>query len=135
MSEDLEKMKQGLAQVRKDFEVAYRFLSYEEGGRKSGPPHQPYRSDWSYEGDDPQGNGIYMIWPIFLDDEGQIVEPNRTVPNEGTAQMFIVNDELRQAFHAKRLDTGVRGYFMEGSKRVAEAVVTKLLALQESTVR
>lgn len=70
-----------------------------------------------------------MIWPIFIAEDGKIVEPDVQVANEGAAHMFIVNDELRSSLHARRLRPGVRGYFMEGPKRVAEATVTKLLAL------
>lgn len=125
----MEQQKVNLAGVRKDFEVAYRFFSPEEGGRKMGPPSQLYRCDWAYDGDDISETGIYMIWPIFVDQSGEIIEPDTFVPNEGMAQMFIVNDNLRKAIHASRLMPGVRGYFMEGSSRVAEAVVTKLLAI------
>ena len=122
--------KAGYESVRQDFEVKYRFLKPEEGGRRSGLPYQNYRSDWLYEGDD-ISDGIYMIWPIFLDGNGNFIDAESQVPMEGTAQMYIVNEELRKSFHAKRLRPGVRGYFMEGPNRVAEAVVTRLLAISE----
>ena len=73
-----------------------------------------------------------MIWPIFLDEAGEIIEPSTFVPIEGIAQMFIVNDELRHSLHAEKLVPGVRGYFMEGSNRVAEATVTRLLAIRDN---
>jgi hypothetical protein len=129
--EDIERQRQRLAEIRKDFEVEYRFLSTDEGGRRTGPPYQMYRSDWMYEGDDPRVNGIYMIWPIFLEENGEIREPNTPVPIEGKAQMFIVDDEQRASIHAGRIHPGTRGYFMEGPNRVAEATVTQLLALNE----
>ena len=132
---ETERQRERLEQVRKDFEVTYRFYSPEEGGRKSGPPAQLYRSDWSYDGDDIAETGIYMIWPIFLDQNGSIIDPDVFVPSQGIAQMFIVNEEVRESVHARRLRPGVRGYLMEGDKRVAEAVVTRLLELSDAAIR
>jgi hypothetical protein len=86
-----------------------------------------------YEGDD-VADGIYMIWPIFLDEAGKYLDVEIQVAIEGTAQMYIVNDELRRTFHASRIKPGVKGYFMEGPNRVAEATVTKLLALNETSI-
>jgi hypothetical protein len=131
MGTDIDEQRRRLADMRKDFEVRYRFFSPEEGGRKTGPAHQFYRSDWLYDGDDVFRDGIYAIYPIFLDDAGNIVDPDIKVAVEGTAQMFILNDELRSTLHVKRIKPGVRGYFMEGPHRVAEAIVTKLLAISD----
>ncbi len=50
-----------------DFEVSYRFLSSEEGGRPSGLPMQGYRCDWSYLIEDDEESVVYMIWPEFED--------------------------------------------------------------------
>jgi hypothetical protein len=72
-----------------------------------------------------------MIWPIFLDESGSILDTGARVANEGRAQMLIVNEDLRRSLHANRLEVGARGYFMEGPHRVAEATVTKLLAIAE----
>jgi hypothetical protein len=129
VSEIDERLKR-LSGARKDFEVRYRFYLPGEGGRKTGPPSQPYRSDWIYDGDD-VSDRLYMIWPIFVNDTGAVRDLNEFVPSEGIAQMHIVNEELRASLHAKRLKPGVRGYFMEGPHRVAEAMVTKLLAIAE----
>ena len=73
-----------------------------------------------------------MIWPIFVAANGEIIAPDIAVSAEGLAQMFIVNDEFRKYIHAKRLKKGVRGYFMEGPNAVAEAIVTKLLSIDEA---
>ena len=129
---EIEEQRSRLEEVRKDFEVRYRFLTAAEGGRKTGPPGQGYRSDWSYEDKGIRDTGrLYVIWPIFLDETGKIIEPNTFVPMEGIAQMFILNDELRNSLHLGRIAPGVRGYFMEGPNRVAEATVTRLLAIGE----
>jgi hypothetical protein len=112
-----------------DFEVKYRFLSSLEGGRLTGPPFQGYRCDWAYEGDDIAKTGIYMIWPEFEDENGNILEKNIQVPVEGIAGMIIINKELKETIHRERIKVGVRGFFMEGGKRVAEAVVIRICNL------
>lgn len=117
----------GFKEIRKDFEVEYRFYRPDEGGRTV-TPAQGYRSDWSYEGDKIGKTGIYMIWPIFLTESGDLVEWDQRVSDSGKALMHIVVDEALP-IHAARIKPGVRGYFMEGPNRVAEATVTKVLAL------
>lgn len=112
-----------------DFEVRYRFLSFEEGGRKTGTPFQDYRSDWAYEGDDIKKTGIYMIHPEFVDSNGKVLEKNTQVPDEGVAIMSILNKELRETIHKKRMKVGTKGFFMEGGRRVAEAEVIRIVGL------
>ncbi len=110
-----------------DFAVRYRFFTAEEGGRAS-LPRQHLRCDFLYDGDDPQRDGIYMIHPEFLDDDGKPL-PDGPVPYEGVAHMFILNDDMREHIHRRRIALDVRGYFVEGAKRVAECEVTELLGL------
>jgi hypothetical protein len=111
-----------------DFEVRYRFLTPAEGGRRS-PPRQHLRWDFLYEGDDPQRDGIFMIWPEFIDDEGN-PRPEGEVPSEGLAHMFILNPEMRPE-HQRRISIGTRGFMVEGTKKVAECEVTRVLGLGE----
>ena len=111
-----------------DFEVSYRFFSKEEGGRETGTPSQGYRGDWLYENDDPKRDGIYMIHSEFLNDFGQPFEEHKHVPMQGIARMRIIFPEMRN-YHQKRIKEGAKGYFVEGSKKVAEATVTKILGL------
>lgn len=117
-----------------DFEVRYRFLGSEEGGRTN-PPFQGYRCDWAYEGDDIALTGIYMIWPEFLTEEGLPLPEGVTVPSFGTVGMWIVNHELRVNIHRNRIKEGVMGYFMEGGRRVAEATVTRVIGLHTNSNR
>src|SRR4051812_41788226 len=113
-----------------DFEVRYRFLTPDEGGRQTGPPYQgSYRSDWAYDGDDISRTGIHMIWPEFVDDHGAVLPRDAHVAVAGHARMWIVSSDMRALVHQARIREGVRGYFMEGSRRVAEAVVTRIIAL------
>lgn len=112
-----------------DFEVHYRFYTVEEGGRRKGPPFQGYRCDWAYEGDDIGKTGIYMIGPEFMDANGVDIPEGIPVSVTGIARMWIVSDELRVSIHRNRIREGVKGYFMEGNHRVAEAVVTRLIGI------
>ena len=115
-----------------DFEVRYRFYSSNEGGRRTGTPFQHYRCDWAYDGDDIVKNGIYMIWPEFLAEDGTIFPSEMPVPVVGNATMWILNPQLRAEIHCARIKVGIRGFFMEGNHRVAEAIVTRILGLQEN---
>jgi hypothetical protein len=112
-----------------DFEVQYRFYSPEEGGRPTGQPFLGYRCDWAYEGDDISKTGIYMIWPQFVAEDGGPLLKGASVPVSGTVQMAILSHEMRLNIHRHRIREGVQGYFMEGGRRVAEAVVTRVLGL------
>ncbi len=57
---------------RADFKIRYRFYSAEEGGRKT-PAFQGYRSDFWYDYENHIPNSIYMIWPEFENEEGEII--------------------------------------------------------------
>ena len=118
-----------------DFEVEYRFLTENEGGRMTGTPHQAYRSDFWYEHDDHDIYGIFMIWPEFLDENGELImETDKKVPNKGRARMWIIDDQTRN-YHQKRIDVGMIGYFMEGSRKVAICTVTELTGLMTNPTK
>jgi hypothetical protein len=114
-----------------DFEVSYRFFSEAEGGRKN-PPFQGYRSDWAYEGADISKEGIFMIWPEFLDSEGRVLSENVHAPETGRATMWIVVREMIEKMHGARIKVGTKGFFMEGGRRVAEATVTRIIGLHSN---
>ncbi|MDQ0874611.1 hypothetical protein QFZ77_003270 [Paenibacillus sp. V4I3] len=111
-----------------DFRVKYKLYSQEEGGRKK-PVFQGYRSDFFYDGDEIK-DGIYAIHPEFEDEHGNIIlDDINPVLLEGTALMWILFPEMRKEVHVKRIQNGVTGYFMEGSKKVAIAEVIEILDL------
>ncbi len=111
---------------KQDFDVQYRFYSEAEGGRKTGAPHQGYRCDFLYDSENPL-DGTYMIWPEFESEDGRVINSkNLSVPNTGTARMWIVDARMRARVHQTKIKLGTRGYFMEGGKRVAELVVVKI---------
>ncbi|MBK9526821.1 MAG: hypothetical protein IPO41_00470 [Acidobacteria bacterium] len=119
-------------QLRNDFEVRYRFLSPEEGGRKSGPPMQGFRSDWKYAQptiEELESKQIWAIYPVFLDSDGELLPENTVANVEGTARMFILNDDLRRTEHRHRIRVGTQGYFVEGPFPIALATVTRVVEL------
>lgn len=111
-----------------DFRVKYKFRSPENGGRKTGPPYQGIRSDFSFVGE-PE-NKMYMIWPEFEDNEGNVLTYNdQSVPNEGTARMWIINNEMRP-LHYDKIKIGVKGNFREGNLYSADCEVIEILDLK-----
>lgn len=115
-----------------DFKVRYRFYDYEEGGRIQ-LPYQGYRSDLSYEGEDPKKEGLHMVWPEFLDTDGSVlVDENQSIEKEGNAYMWITLFDERKHIHKERAKEGKTCYFMEGARRVAEAKITEIIALKNA---
>lgn len=74
-----------------------------------------------------------MIWPEFIDDAG--VSIRKGVPIEGRlrARMHIFVREAVE-LHRPRLAIGTKFYCVEGSRKVAEGVVTGLSLPQGSNV-
>jgi hypothetical protein len=111
-----------------DFEVEYEFLPELE--REFGRPTQGMRCDFLYEGDDPKVDGIYMIWPEFLDQDGNVILDKRvSLAESGTATMWIGFPEARANVHRKRIKTGIIGYWVVGSRKIARVMVTKVIGL------
>lgn len=115
-----------------DFRVKYRFYDESEGGRKT-VPGQGYRSDfWYYHELQPNPNSIYMIWPEFEDEqENVITDTEARVKPIGTARMWVIVPKMRK-MHRDRINVGLKGYFMEGSRRVAECEVIEMLGLNSN---
>lgn len=110
-----------------DFRVKYRFFNQEEGGRKN-PPYQGYRSDFKYVKQEKE-NQAFMIWPFFEDEEGNFLPEDETsVSQKGIASMRILNPKMRP-YHQQRIKVGVKGFFVEGPRKVAECEVIEVLGL------
>ena len=112
-----------------DFVVKYSLYAPSEGGRKV--TFQHLRCDFMYHGDDPKVDGISMIHPEFLGDNGVPVGDEMPVSPEGHASMWILIPAARKA-HQSRIQIGTRGYFMEGSRKIGEVVVEKTVGLYEN---
>ena len=120
-----------------DFRVSYRFYSFEEGGRKT-IPYQSIRSDFQFEPSYLSIEGyhakVFIIWPEFEDENGKIILDNtKSVPVTGTARMWIINPETRP-IHRGHIEIGLKGYFMEGSRRTAECTVIEIVGLNTNPV-
>ena len=111
-----------------DFKVKYRFYSKEEGGRII-PPTQGYKSDFWYEHQDHLKKQLFMIWPEFADDTGQIISNSDIpVPITGHASMWIANPSWRN-YHKEKIKIGLKCYFVEGPRKVAECEVIEIVGL------
>lgn len=114
-----------------DFEVSYKLtIDPELEGIK---PGQGMRSDFLYDGDDPSSDGIHIIWPEFLDNNGEVIRNKNINPaEEGRALMWILSPESREKIHRDRIKVGTKGYWVVGSKKLAKVTVTKILGLFEN---
>ncbi|WP_373229502.1 hypothetical protein [Cohnella sp.] len=113
-----------------DFTVRYRFFNIDEGGRKY-IPHQGYRSDFAFEEDlANKPVSLRVIHPEFEDEQRNIILDNSiSVPYSGTARMWILFAVSRKERDVKTIKIGMKGYFMEGSRKVAEAEVIEIKGL------
>lgn len=110
------------------FEAEITIFTESEGGRKS-PPLNGIRWDMAYEVDEPQGK-LYMVWPEFIDESGDAIDSG--IPLKGTlkARMHILSEEMVD-LHAKRISVGTIFFSMEGIKKVAKGVVTRVTGLAD----
>lgn len=116
-----------------DFRVRYRFYKPAEGGRQN-LPYQDIRSDFWYEHPENVENSIYMIWPEFENEKGEILmEDDIPLPEFGTARMWIMAPQMRK-IHQKRIVVGTKGYFREGSFSTAECEVIEIIDLMENPI-
>ena len=111
-----------------DFRVTYRLYTAEEGGRKT-PAYQGIRWDFRYE-DKAISTHTHMIWPEFLAPDGKVLPPG-PLPAFGQANMFCLTAGP-QLLHRQYIRPGVRGYFVEGSRRVGVCEVVEALRLKQA---
>ena len=84
-----------------DFEATITVFTEEEGGRKKSA-FNGIRWDFMYAGD-AEKMQTYMIWPEFVDADGNLIPSD--IPLRGTlhAVMRIVDQNMRNTVHAGRL--------------------------------
>lgn len=114
---------------KEDFKVKYRFYSVKEGGRYN-LPFQGIRSDFWYESPDHEVNWLFMIYPEFEDENGNLIIDG-AVLEEGIARMWILNNHNRP-YHQKRIKLGTIGYFKEGGRSTGVCEVTEIVALHSN---
>ena len=115
---------------KQDFDVSYTLYPKEKGGQEK--VFQHLRCDFAYEGDNIKETGIYMIHPEFNDESGSPIGENIQVPITGSASMWILIPEMRTSVHKEKIKVGTKGYFMCGSRRLGEVIVTKIVGLYEN---
>jgi hypothetical protein len=113
-----------------DFIVKYKFITEEKGGRTT-LPAQGYRPDFLYAEDNAQ-DGLWIIWPEFLDLNGNVItDKSIRVDLNGKAIMWIMNEHFTEK-HKARIKIGQKGFFMEGSRKVAECEVIEVVGLKSA---
>lgn len=111
-----------------DFRVKYTFYDKEQGGRQL-RPYQGHRSDFCYEHDPYTIGTTFMIWPEFEDESGNVILDNTvSVPQTGTALMWVINTE-RRIYHRDKIKVGTIGYFKEGVMKTARCEVIEIIGL------
>ena len=115
-----------------DFEAELTIFSEADGGRKT-PPLNGIRWDFLYDGDDSK-DGLYEIWPEFIDSKGNAIPPDMPLVGTYRARMHILNRELAESVHRKRIKPGTKFFSMEGSHRVTKGVVVKVTGLSVGRV-
>jgi len=116
-----------------DFKVKYRLYKPEEGGRKT-VLYQGIRYDFAYSDFGTNDFNVYMIWPEFENENGQVITKDFEIIKEtGTARMWIINDDIR-TFHKDRIEIGTKGFMMEGNRKMGECEVTDIVGLQVAKV-
>jgi hypothetical protein len=76
-------------------------------------------------------DGIYMIWPEFLRSDGTVMQEDETlVLREGQAFMWILLFDQMKEYHRARATVGRLCWFMEGTRKVAEARIVEQIGLK-----
>ncbi len=85
-----------------DFIVKYETDLAEE--IKEAKPGQGMRVGFLYEGDNPAIEGVHMIWPEILDEQGHVVldKTPGAINRKGYANMWVVNED-RRSYHKTEL--------------------------------
>src|SRR4051794_20745747 len=114
-----------------DFRVKYRFYTPEEDGRQT-LPFQGIRSDFWYDHPVHQANWLFMIYPEFEDQNEEVILDDRiSVPKEGTARMWIINEGAKP-YHKQRITIGTKGWFRESARATGECEVIEIMALKDA---
>lgn len=109
-----------------DFQARVRFFPLDEGGRRSYP--NGIRFDFKYIDDE---KNIYMIHPDFYDLEGNSFSTEEFLPLGVwlSARMYIIAPEMKEKMHRVKIQEGVEFYCVDGPRRVAKGIVSKVVGL------
>jgi len=98
-----------------DIEVEIRYLTTEEGGRRT-PVCSGYRGQFFYDGEDYDG---FQYFPDLAD--GAMVELGTTV-----RALVRFRQERWEDVHSKRITVGMPFQIREGNRTVGHGVVTRV---------
>lgn len=110
-----------------DFEAEITIFTEQEGGRRT-PVGNYIRWDFMYA-EDRVEDGLYMIYPEFIDEAGSPITDLLALGGTYRARTYIALDEWRQQVHRQRIKQGTAFYAMEGPRKVARGTVTKVTGL------
>ncbi|WP_249865591.1 hypothetical protein [Paenibacillus konkukensis] len=69
--------------------------------------------------DDITKTGLYMIHPEFVDKQGEIIlDREMAIALEGTARMWVVIPEMREAVHRHRIQPGLKDISWKGQGKL-----------------
>ena len=112
-----------------DFIVEYNWCPHEEVNMVK--RFQGLRSDFCYDEDFLGNRMLCIIHPEFLDSEGRVIlDKTIEAPLKGYANMWIILKE-RRSYHKERIEEGVIGWFMAGSRELAKATVIQVGSLHD----
>lgn len=116
-----------LYQRRDDFEALVRILTAREGGRRL-PAYNGIRWDLRYfhQAD----TELSMVWPEFIDEEGEILPTDRPLTGVLRARFYVVAEEMRD-FHRQQVRRGVGFFCVEGAHVCAAGIVSKITGLTD----
>ena len=90
---------------------------------------QGLRSDYLYTENGKEDKFICMIWPEFLDKEGDVItDKELEFAANGYAKMWIMADQCRERYR-NRLEVGSIGYMVAGSMKIAKTKVIQINSL------
>ena len=115
-----------------DFQARIRFFPLNEGGRRSYA--NGTRFDFKYADDE---KTYYMIHPDFFDPSGNSLSTEEMLPLGIwlDARMYIVVPEMKEKAHRAKIREGIEFFCMDGPRRVAKGVVSKIVGLYEDSAR
>ncbi len=118
---------------RHDFEADIAFLPLGPETRMA-PSRNGYRWDFCFADDlDEEGrpHRISHIWPELIDETGVPIPTDAPIEGHHHARMHVL---VREAvdLHRQRLAIGTKFYCVNGSRKIAEGVVTSLNPMEHS---
>ncbi len=73
-----------------------------------------------------------MINPEFINENEIPIAENIPIPLLGKSFMWVLDPEMRNEVHRKKMQVGTKGYFVEGSRKIGELFVEKIVGPPEN---